>query len=346
MVRFSALFRAAAVLLVLMAGGCTGTLVERAADRAVEETHTELFGDGRMHAFLCGTGIPLSVRGRAGACTAVIAAGQFILVDTGQGSWANIAAERLPAGRLSAILLTHFHSDHIAELGEAATQSWVRGRTGMLDVYGPAGVEQVVEGFNTAYGLDRGYRVAHHGAEHMPPDAGRLQSHTVSLPAPDAAAVVIEKDGLRVTAFAVDHEPASPAYGYRFEYRGKVLVLSGDTAKSENLVRHASGADVLIHEVVAKHLASISTDRLKELGQTRLARMAEDALSYHTSAAEAVEVARRSGAKKLVFTHLAPALSPLMPDLVMRWVFFDSLRTGFDGPVVFGTDGMWIHAGS
>ena len=302
----------------------------------------ELMQDGGIHVFLCGTGIPLSVKGRAGACTAVLAAGQFILVDTGQGSWANIVEEQLPVSRLSAILLTHFHSDHITELGEAVTQSWMKGRSGTLDVYGAEGVEQVVAGFDAAYALDRKYRTAQYGSN-MPGEAGRMQAHTVKLPAADEAAVVIEKNGLRVTAFAVDHQPAAPAYGYRFEYQGKVLVISGDTSRSENLIKHASGADVLIHEVVAKHLVQHAADFLHNSGHLRFAEMARDAQSNHTAASEVVDVARQAKVKKLVLTHLAPALSPATPNFIMRWVFFDGFRTGFNGPVVFGTDGMWIH---
>lgn len=303
--------------------GCTNSIVEMRTERAIEEKKVEFLEDGGLHVFLCGTGIPFSVKGRAGACTVVLAGGQFILVDAGQGSWANIADERLPVSRLSAILLTHFHSDHIAELGEGVTQSWMRGRRGSLDVYGPEGVEQVVAGFDTAYALDRGYRTAEYGSENMPPEAGRMRAHTVKLPAPDGATMVIEKNGLKVIAFAVKHDPTAPAYGYRFEYRGKVLVISGDTSRSENLIKHASGADILIHEVVAKHLVDRSANYLRKTGHIRFAEMAHDAQSSHTSASEAVDVALRAKVKKLVFTHLAPALPPGTPDFIMRWVFFD-----------------------
>lgn len=331
--------------IIAFAGLRTNALVEGAARRAAEESHLDFLNDGKIHAFLCGTGVPTSPKGRAGACTAILAGDQFILVDTGPGSWANISDERLPASKLSAILLTHFHSDHIADLGEAATQSWMRGRKGAINVYGPEGVEQVVGGFNAAYALDRKYRSALHGQEVMPIEGGVLQPHTVTLPATDGAAVVFEKNGLKVIAFAVDHEPGMPAFGYRFEYGGKVIVISGDTAKSENLAQHALGADVLIHEVAAKRLANTAAGALDQSGQPRLARMIRDASMSHTSPEDAVGVARQAKVKKLVFTHIAPSLSPSMPDIAMRWLFFDSLSTGFDGEVIFGKDGMWIDAG-
>ncbi len=340
---FSLRFRAVLIFMMAAVSGCTNSIIEMGAERAIKEKRVEFLEDGGLHAFLCGTGIPFSVKGRAGACTAVLAGGQFILVDAGQGSWANIADEQLPVSRLSAILLTHFHSDHIAELGEDVTQSWMRGRRGMLDVYGPEGVEQVVAGFDAAYALDRGYRTTEYGPENMPPEAGRMRAHTVKLPTADGATVVLEKNGLRVIAFAVNHDPTVPAYGYRFEFRGKVLVISGDTSKSENLIKHASNADVLIHEVVAKHLVDRGANYLRKTGHRRFAEMAHDAQSSHTSASEAVDVARQAKVKKLVFTHLAPALSPLTPDFIMRWVFFGGFITGFNGSVIFGKDGMWVH---
>src|SRR6185295_9758423 len=102
---------------------------------------------------------------RAGPCTAVLAGGHFVLVDVGPGSWRQVALQRLPRARLDSVLLTHFHSDHIGELGEAVMQSWVSGRRLPLNVFGPPGVEQVVDGFRTAYAFDTQYRVAHHGAE-------------------------------------------------------------------------------------------------------------------------------------------------------------------------------------
>ena len=101
-----------------------------------------------MTVVLCGTGSPLADQERAGACTAVIAGGELVLVDVGPGSWETLDLTNVPTGELSAVLLTHFHSDHIGDLGEAMTQSWIAGRDTPLDVYGPVGTKQVVDGFD------------------------------------------------------------------------------------------------------------------------------------------------------------------------------------------------------
>jgi ribonuclease Z len=126
------------------------------------------FEDG-LYAGLCGSGSPLPDSQRAGPCIGVLAGSQFFIVDAGEGSTRNILLMKLPIRNAEAILLTHFHSDHIADLGEMMLQRWAGGSNPTpLDVIGPSGVEQVVQGFNLAYQLDAGYRVAHHGPETMP----------------------------------------------------------------------------------------------------------------------------------------------------------------------------------
>lgn len=338
----------AVILLVITTGLALlvkypGLLVRLATDRIIEAPGSRFLDDGGLHLFLCGTGTPLSAGDRAGPCTAVLAGGRFFVVDAGPGSWANIAAAGLPTGRLSGILLTHFHSDHIAELGEAATKSWIMGRRGPLAVYGPPGVERVVRGFNDAYEADRRYRTAHHGAEHMPSEAGTMATVRVACAGPGDDAIVLDADGLRIIAFTVDHRPVAPAYGYRIEYRGKSAVISGDTMKCDNLMKHSAGADVLVHEAISGNLSLLAAHRLKERGLLRLADMAEDAIEYHTLAGDAVGMARQAGVKKLVLTHLAPPVPVALPELALRMLFLQSFSTDFEGPVVFGKDRMWVH---
>ena len=159
----------------------------------------------------------------------------------------------LPLGALSGVLLTHYHSDHIADLGEVLLWSWIQAggrRASPLPVYGPPGVAEVVGGFARAYALDAGYRTAHHGADRLPPGGARARAIPIKLPPSDepsgkpsdgdgdddgetagGTAVVVDEGGLRITAFRVHHEPASPAYGYRVDYRGRSAVVSGDTVR-------------------------------------------------------------------------------------------------------------------
>jgi ribonuclease Z len=299
---------------------------------------TDLLDDGKLHVVLCGTGSPLADAERASACTAVLAGGHFVVVDVGPGSAEQLGLLRLPRARVDAILLTHFHSDHIGDLGEAVMQTWVAGRGAPLNVYGPPGVDEVVSGFVRAYAADTQYRIAHHGSDALPPAAGVPAARTVYLPAPDQSSVVFEADGLRVTAFAVDHEPVVPAYGYRFEYRGRSVVISGDTAKNDNLVRHSRGADVIVHEALAAHMIAPVTEYARANGLDRWAKLTADILDYHTTPAEAAAVAREAQARLLVLSHLVPPL----PNVVARRMFLRGVKQEWDGRVEIGHDGMHI----
>jgi len=327
------------VMLSIVAAGCDrieSRIIERAAARALKGDRTDLLEDGNLHVVLCGTGSPLADLSRASACTAVLAGGHFILVDVGPGSSRNVAFERLPRAHLDAVLLTHFHSDHIGELGEAVVQSWIAGRPQALAVYGPPGVAQVVDGFTQAYAFDTQYRVAHHGIEAMPPAGASAVAHVVELPGPDASALVFEADGLRVTAFAVNHEPVAPAYGYRFDYRGRSVVISGDTKKSDRVVRAAHDADLLIHEALAAHMIEPVQAYARANGLSRWSKLAGDVVTYHTTPVAAAEVAKAAHVKMLAFTHIVPAL----PNFVARRMFLRGTASAWDGNIVLGTDGM------
>lgn len=270
-------------------------------------TPKSLTGDGALRVATCGTASPLPHPTRAKACTAVVAGGRLWVVDTGQGSWNRFALWQVDGRDVGGILLTHFHSDHIGDLGEFNLQTWVAGRPGPLRVFGPPGVERVVTGFSEAYALDSQYRVAHHGAALLPPDAGRMEAHAVGGPAQGAGPNVVLREGdLTITAFAVNHEPVAPAYGYRFDYRGRSVVVSGDTTKSASLIAAAKGADVLVHEAQANHIVALMHEAADQVGRTRVAKILGDIPSYHSSPVQAAEAANEAGVKLLVLTHLTP----------------------------------------
>lgn len=331
--------RIVVVALVVVAAGCDRIetrIIQRQAARALTGDRRDLLDDGNLHVVLCGTGSPLADPERAGPCTAILAGGHFFLVDVGPGSQRQVALERLPRARLDAVLLTHFHSDHIGELGEAVVQSWIAGRGQPLIVYGPPGVEQVVDGFRQAYAFDMQYRVAHHGAEAMPPAAGGAVAKTIALPGPQNATVVFDADGVRVSAFVVDHEPVAPAYGYRFDYRGRSVVVSGDTKKNANLIRHAQGVDLIVHEALAARMIAPVTEYADANGLTRWAKLTRDVVTYHTTPVEAAEVAKEANARMLALTHIVPPLS----NFVARRMFLRGVSSAWDGPVELGKDGM------
>jgi len=327
---------ALALFALLAAPGCD-RLLDREIERALNRADRSVLQSPDLQVVLCGTGSPLPDKDRAGACTAVIAGGEFMLVDVGPGSWETADLAGLPTADLSAVLLTHFHSDHIGDLGEAITQSWIAGRTQPLDVYGPPGTTRVVDGFNQAYAADAHYRTIHHGEEYMPAAAAPAVGHDVPLAdTPDADAVVFDRNGLRVTMFRVHHDPVTPAVGYRFDYRGRSVVVSGDTAKSANLAKHAAGADLLIHEALQPDMMSRIADVAGRVGKTRLSKMARDTLTYHTSPVEAAQIAREAGVTTLVFTHEVPGPR----NVLMRRMFLAGVADAFPGKVVLGEDGM------
>jgi len=290
--------------------------------------------DGDLHVVLCGTGSPLPDPERAAACTAVLAGGQFLIFDAGPGAWENMQLWNLPTPAVSAVLLTHFHSDHIGGLGETLTQAWIAsGRGKPLPVHGPPGVEDIVEGFNRAYAHDRVYREDHHSVEYMPRAGGRGLAMPFALPPLGESVVVHDAGGVVVRAFAVDHTPVEPAVGYRVEYAGRSVVISGDTAPTPSLVTNARDADLLVHEALSFELIEQISRIIRDVGRTRQAKLAMDVLDYHTSPKQAKEMAVEAGVGLLVLTHNVP---PLRNRLVERR-FTDGLD--MDG-VVVGDDGM------
>jgi ribonuclease Z len=212
-------------------------------------------------------------------------------------------------------------------------QTWAAsGRDQPLPVYGPPGVEQVVDGYNRAYDIDSNYRTAHHGAEVMPPGGGSAAAHPVALPVPGEAIVVFERDGLRVSMFAVDHEPVAPAVGYRFDYRGRSVVVSGDTAKSESLAANAQAIDLLVHEALAAPLLSLASRVAGEAGATRMSKITADVVDYHATPAQAKEIAVEIGAGLLVLTHNVPPLrNAVINRLYVQGLDMDDVVIGDDG---------------
>ena len=182
----------------------------------------------------------------------------------------------------------------IGELGEFNLQTWGAGRSEPLRVFGPPGVERVVAGFNEAYALDTGYRIAHHGADFLPESAAHMQARPIEAPEGAGPVLVVEENGLRITAFPVDHRPVVPAYGYRFDYRGRSVVVSGDTTKSSSLIAAAHGADVLVHEAQANHLIAAIGEAAAAIGRDRIAKIMHDIPSYHTTPVQAAEVANEA----------------------------------------------------
>jgi len=293
-----------------------------------------------LHLVLCGAGSPLPDPKRSGPCVAVIAGQQVFVVDAGSGASRRLSDLRFPQGRIDAILLTHFHSDHIDGLGELLMQRWVnREARKPVPIHGPTGIEEVVDGVNRAYRLDSAYRVAHHGEAIVPPSGAGGVAHPFPAPAEGQGEIVIDEGGVKVTAFRVDHTPVDPAVGYRFDYGERSLVLSGDTIKSENLQRFADGVDLLVHEALAPHLVAVLTRGAETAGRKNIAKITRDILTYHASPVDAAEVARDAGVGFLLYYHVVPPL-PLAP---LEDAFLEGVDAVYDGPIAVGRDGTTVH---
>jgi len=313
-------------------------LMAGAYDRSMSSDPIAALPDG-LSVGLCGSGSPMPDPTRAGPCAVVVAGRQLFVVDSGQGSTKNLSLMNLPPARVSAIFLTHYHSDHIGDLGELMLQHWVGGAAATpLPIYGPTGVDQVVEGFEAAYALDRGYRIAHHGPKVVPPNGFGGAPHAFSVDKSSPDVLLIDQPDLKVYAFPVDHEPVEPAVGYLFIYKGRRVVISGDTAPCQRVEVAAAMADVLVHEALAPNLVAVQREAALRHGRTNLASIFHDILSYHTTPEQAAGIAERAHARMLLFTHVIPPL----PLAALESPFLGNARRIYHGRLRVGRDGDFI----
>ena len=288
-----------------------------------------------LHVALCGAGGPMPAPKASGPCVAVVAGEQLFLVDSGTNGPRNLQVLGYPVGQLSGVFLTHFHSDHVDGLGELATFRWATGNEiTPLPVYGPEGVEQVVAGFNAAYSQDFVYRHAHHGDSVAPMSAAGMIAKPFTTPTSGNLTIVYEGGGLVVEALRVDHEPVSPAVGYRFSYGGRTLLISGDTSQSDNIARFAEGIDLLVHEALSPELIGMMEKTARDLGNDTLAKIMFDVPDYHASPREAAETARNAGVGHLLYYHVVPPI--IVPGQETLWLngagdIFPDYTVGYDG---------------
>lgn len=315
-----------------------GRLLERVVARNMQTSLLDDLPDG-LHVVLCGAGSPLPDPNRSGPCTAIIAGDDVYLVDAGNGASRILAQMRLSAGEIDGILLTHFHSDHIDGLGELLLQRWANaGHDAPVPLHGPPGVAAISTGLDLAYANSRRSRVAHHGDSIMPNAGAGARAEVFAMPAARQGVSVLEEGGLEITAFRVDHAPVYPAVGYRFDYKGRSVVVSGDTTKSDNVMHFSEGVDLLVHEALSPELVAYLTRGAERAGRPRLAKITSDIVDYHTSPVEAAEVARDAGVGFLLFNHIVPPLL-LQP---METMFLEGVSQVWPGRTAIGRDGTLV----
>ncbi len=289
-----------------------------------------------LHALFCGTGAPLPDRSRAGPCLAVIAGARVFVFDAGEGAAETLTMMGVSPGDIDTVFLTHLHSDHFDGLAPLALQHWANAAAqSPLRVVGPEGAARVAAGLNEAYAIDSGYRIAHHGEEVMPPSGFGLAAREFGMPADAPHLVVHDADGVRIIAFPASHPPVANAVGYRIEYGGRSIVVSGDTARSSSLSRAARGADLLVHEALSTELNQVMQDAANEGGRRNVGAIFRDILSYHSSPEDAGAAAQEAGVGALALTHILPPT----PVPGLDQAFVRGARTSYDGPVWAMRDG-------
>lgn len=265
--------------------------------------------------------------------TAVIVNGHFFIFDVGNGVTQQAEKMGLPLDKLDGIFITHWHSDHMIDLPSLISRSWLLGRINDLHFYGPDGTDTLNQAINAFLHIENLHRVAHHGSETMDVSKARAIPHEFKN-VQGGKEVIYEKDSIRITAFDVNHEPIEPAVGYAIEYKGKKVVLSGDTKKNDMVIEMAKDADLLVHEVMLMSLMQELEAKLDETEMSRNKLIVHDIQDYHSSPADVIEVARKANVKKLVLHHFAPA-----PDFIVIKNLYKKQLKGFDGEIIFSDDG-------
>ena len=298
----------------------------------VEKNNQLLTDTESIYVYTVGTASPMPGE-RVQTGTAVIVNGHFFMFDVGDGIVRRAENMGLPLNRLDGIFITHWHSDHFMDLASMVSRSWLLGRSSELHLYGPDGTDSINQSIKGYLHLENKHRLDHHGPEIMDMSIVHAIPHEFKN-VQNIKEVIYQKDGITITAFDVDHQPIEPAVGYAIEYKGKKVVISGDTKKNDMVLEMAKDADLLLHEVILNSVLQQMEVMLKERGMTRNEHIIHDIQDYHTPPAEVAEIAAKANVKKLVLHHFAP-----VPDFRVIKNIYKKELSGYDGPIVFSNDG-------
>jgi ribonuclease Z len=269
---------------------------------------------------LLGTGNPVPDPNRGGSATLVQAGSSYFLFDAGRGVLQRLLAAGVMPNMLSAVLLTHLHSDHITDLNDVVTTRWVMSPVpNITPIWGPPRTQEVVDGMMAMLQPDVEYRIAHHEDLTWAPNVQVTELRS---------GAVLEADGVKITAEATDHKPVEPTVGYRIEHEGSVVVIGGDTVPCAGLDALCADADIYVQTVLRDDLVSM-------IPMQRF----QDTIDYHSSVVQAAETATRNRVKTLVLTHMVPTPAP---GAASEWIAI--AEPHFTGNIIFGEDLTVIEA--
>ncbi len=271
---------------------------------------------------LLGTGYPQPRIDRFGPSILVEAGGEKLLFDCGRGAAQRLQQIKVPFTEVNALFLTHLHSDHIVGIPDVWLTGWILGRRVPFRVWGPAGTKEMMSHLEQAYEFD--IHIRRDVDEKFPAQGVAIEAKNIG------EGVVYQNNGLKVTAFAVDHGPVKPALGYRIDFAGHSVVLSGDTRYSENLIRFAQGTDVLIHEV-------IGPDAFRAQAPFLSSAQVQNVVNHHTTPEQAGIVFTRVKPKVAVYSHVVPGDTTNLVPLT---------RKTYSGRLEVGEDLMSIEIGN
>jgi ribonuclease Z len=288
--------------------------------------------DSDFKVTLLGTGTPIPIPDRFGPSTLVEAGNQKLLFDAGRGATIRLRQISATKGtgmimaKIDALFLTHYHSDHTLGIPDLWLTGWLgNSRKEPFRLIGPVGAKSLMANLENAYALDIKIRLED---EKLPP-AG-IATVVEEF---EKDGVVYDKDGVRVIAFTVDHGAAiKPAVGYRIEYKGRSVVISGDTRYDQNVIKYGTGVDLLIHEVCIVRPELLSNPYIQRV------------VDHHTSPREAGQVFSLAKPKLAVYSHLVFLGGSAVPPATVDDLVAGTRET-YDGPLQVGVDLMSFEIG-
>jgi ribonuclease BN (tRNA processing enzyme) len=275
-----------------------------------------------MKLTMLGTGLPMPNPARKGPSQVVSLADTHVLVDCGPGAVHRLSEAHVMPRNIHHVMITHHHADHYLDLGYFILVRWLMGVDRPLQVYGPQGQKRMIEGLLGLHEFDFRNRLGVMAPNRQLPDICVTEFEEGR---------VAEISGMKVSAFVTPHLPEGHSFGFRFDSRDKTIVLSGDTAPSENVIRHAHGADILVHECVDSRKSNLSSSPAFASPEERLKHMA----AIHTFPEFLGPIARDASVKTLVTTHMVPASVP--EELTA------TIARDFSGEIIIGEDLMQIE---